>query len=46
VGLLLGLGADVALALSLAKRLREVVFGVPALLIWQWMELRPDPPPG
>jgi putative membrane protein len=52
VGLLLGLSAEVALALSLAKRLREVVFGVPALLIWQWMELsgvsgvRPDPPRG
>jgi putative membrane protein len=52
VGLLLGLGTDVALALSLAKRLREVVFGVPALLIWQWMEVsgasgvRPDPPLG
>jgi putative membrane protein len=52
VGLLLGLSAEVALALSLAKRLREVVFGVPALLIWQWMEfygasgVRPDPPRG
>jgi hypothetical protein len=33
------LGPDVALALSLAKRLREVLFGVPALLVWQWREV-------
>lgn len=39
VGLLLGLTSDVALALSLAKRMREVVFGVPALLAWQWLEV-------
>jgi len=42
-GLLLGLGSDVALALSLAKRMREVLFGLPALAAWQWMEVRkPD----
>jgi putative membrane protein len=51
VGLLLGLGPDVALALSLAKRLREVLFGVPALLVWQWREFlssgaKPAPPRG
>lgn len=47
VGLLLGLSSDVALALSLAKRMREVVFGVPALLAWQWLEVaRRGPPPG
>jgi putative membrane protein len=47
VGLLLGLTPDVALALSLAKRMREVVFGVPALLAWQWLEIaRRDPPRG
>ncbi len=39
-GLLVGLGPDVALALSLAKRMREIVFGVPALVVWQWMEGR------
>jgi putative membrane protein len=39
-GLLLGLGSDVALALSLAKRMREVLFGVPSLLAWQWIEGR------
>jgi putative membrane protein len=36
-GLLLGLGSDVALALSLAKRMREVLFGLPSLLAWQWI---------
>ena len=39
-GLLLGLDADVALALSLAKRMREILFGVPSLLAWQWIEGR------
>ena len=31
VGSLLGLGSDVAIALSLAKRAREILFGLPAL---------------
>jgi putative membrane protein len=35
VGHLLGLGSDVAIALSLAKRMREILFGVPALVAWQ-----------
>jgi putative membrane protein len=35
VGHLLGLGSDVALALSLAKRMREILFGLPALAAWQ-----------
>ena len=35
VGQLLGLGSDVAIALSLAKRMREILFGTPALLVWQ-----------
>ena len=34
VGLLLGLSPDVTLALSLAKRMREVLFGLPSLLAW------------
>jgi putative membrane protein len=38
VGHLLGIGGDVALALSLAKRMTRIVFGVPALLAWQWTE--------
>jgi uncharacterized membrane protein YbhN (UPF0104 family) len=33
-----GLSTDMALALSLTRRLRQVGFGVPALLSWQWME--------
>ena len=40
VGYLLGVGADLALALSLAKRMREIVFGVPALICWYWSEGR------
>jgi len=36
----LGISAELALAVSLAKRVREVVCGVPALLSWQWMEGR------
>lgn len=39
-GHLVGIGNDVALSLSLAKRVREVLFGVPALLSWQWFEGR------
>jgi putative membrane protein len=35
VGHVLGLGSDVAIALSLAKRMREILFGVPALAVWQ-----------
>lgn len=36
VGHALGLGSDVAVALSLAKRMREILFGLPALAAWQW----------
>jgi putative membrane protein len=36
VGHVLGLGSDVAVALSLAKRMREILFGLPALAAWQW----------
>ena len=39
-GALLGIDGDLALALSLAKRMREVLFGVPALLSWYWVEGR------
>jgi hypothetical protein len=35
---LLGIGPQSAIALSLLKRIREVVLGVPALLTWQWIE--------
>jgi hypothetical protein len=40
-GYLLGLGSDAAIALSLAKRMREILFGLPALLSWYWMDGRP-----
>jgi len=35
-GYLLGLPNDASIALSLAKRMREILFGVPALAYWQW----------
>ncbi|MGC8073791.1 hypothetical protein ACP3W1_24840, partial [Salmonella enterica] len=37
-GRLVGLPPEVSVALSLARRLREIGFGVPALLSWQWVE--------
>jgi putative membrane protein len=40
LGGLFGVGADQALALSLIKRGRDLVIGVPALLIWQMLEGR------
>jgi putative membrane protein len=39
-GQIVGIDSNVALSLSLAKRMREVLFGVPALLGWQWLEAR------
>ena len=39
-GPLLGLPADAALALSLAKRARDVAIGAPSLLVWQLGEAR------
>lgn len=39
-GNLIGLPADVSVALSLVKRLRDIGFGIPALLSWQWVEGR------
>ncbi len=39
-GALLGISGPTAVALSLAKRLREILFGLPALLGWQWLETR------
>lgn len=37
-GAVTGLSPDVALALALARRLRQVGLGLPALLSWQWVE--------
>jgi putative membrane protein len=39
-GQIVGIDSNVALSLSLAKRMREVLFGVPALLSWQFLEAR------
>jgi putative membrane protein len=39
-GHLAGVGGELALALALVKRMRELLFGIPALLSWQWVELR------
>lgn len=38
-GASLGIPPTTAIALSLTKRMREILFGVPALLGWQWLEL-------
>jgi putative membrane protein len=37
-GALFGLPADMALAVSLSKRVRELVLGLPGLVAWQWVE--------
>ena len=39
-GHIFGLPADVALAISLSKRVRELALGVPGLILWQWIEGR------
>ena len=38
-GYLAGVSGEVALSLALVKRMREILFGVPALLSWQWFEI-------
>lgn len=40
MGSALGLPPQVALAVSLCKRFRELAIGVPGLLVWQWEEGR------
>lgn len=45
-GNILGVSSELALAVSMAKRMRELLCGLPPLLSWQWLEgqrLR-DPP--
>ena len=37
-GALFGLPADISLAISLAKRVRELALGLPGLAVWQWVE--------
>jgi putative membrane protein len=39
LGDMIGLPSEISVALSLVKRMREVVFGVPALISWQWAEV-------
>jgi putative membrane protein len=39
-GAALGLGPQVALALALARRVRQLLLGVPALVSWYWTERR------
>jgi putative membrane protein len=37
-GALLGLPADIGLAISLSKRVRELLLGLPGLFVWFWVE--------
>jgi hypothetical protein len=37
-GALFGLPADISLSISLSKRVRELLLGLPGLLAWQWTE--------
>jgi uncharacterized membrane protein YbhN (UPF0104 family) len=39
-GQVLGISGELALAVSMAKRVREVLCGLPPLISWQWMEAR------
>jgi putative membrane protein len=39
-GHMLGISGELALAVSMAKRMREVLCGLPALISWQWLEGR------
>jgi putative membrane protein len=39
IGALIDLPADAAIALSLAKRFREIAIGLPTLVSWQWVEI-------
>ena len=37
-GALFGLPAEMALAISLSKRVRELILGLPGLFVWHWIE--------
>jgi putative membrane protein len=39
-GHVVGIGSEMALAVAMVKRMREVVWGIPFLLSWQWTEGR------
>ncbi len=40
IGPVFGLPPSAALALSLVKRARDLAIGIPAILVWQWGEVR------
>ncbi len=40
LGAVAGLNLELAIALSLAKRFRDIAFGLPVLMSWQWVEGR------
>jgi hypothetical protein len=40
VGSLLGIPGDAAFALSLISRVRELILGIPGLVVWQFTEAR------
>jgi putative membrane protein len=44
IGALFGLSPELGIALSLVKRLREVVLGLPSLAAWHWLENRSRSP--
>ena len=40
LGAIFGLPADISVAVSLLTRARDLVIGLPALLLWQWLEFQ------
>jgi putative membrane protein len=40
LGAIFGLPADISVAVSLLTRARDLVIGLPALLLWQWLEFK------
>jgi putative membrane protein len=40
LGAIFGVPADISVAVSLLTRARDLVIGLPALLLWQWLEFR------
>ena len=40
LGAIFGVPADLSLGVSLVRRARDVVVGVPILLVWQFVEVR------
>jgi len=38
IGALFGLPAEIALAIPLSKRVRELILGLPGLFVWHWIE--------